>query len=228
MRFLKRILTGIGSFIEYITCKPVFYIIILPFFLFTLFVYLYIRPTPGAHNIKDLETPYSLRISHYAALNQKGLCKTYKNFVNDYVIYRQSERMKRFPYDKNIQYYMKRKLSHKSQSLLNNSSYGYLFRNAKEAFDTVKVRHSDVGNDYYTKQFIASNVTDKDRFFLDVMTSGSTYGGKYQPEIFSTIEYSRCTRLEKQFGLIDNLIYKVEKKYHELMYKFKGWLNISQ
>ncbi|MBY8092555.1 hypothetical protein KW489_21665, partial [Vibrio fluvialis] len=83
----------------------------------------------------------------------------------------------------------------------------------KEHFDEVKVRHSDVGNDYYTKMFVASDVVDQDRFFLDVMTSGSTYGGKYQPHVFSTIEYNRCVDLESEFGYLDRMIYAIEKQF---------------
>lgn len=158
-----------------------------------------------------ISTPYSLRISHYEDLNQKGQCSNYREFIQDYVLYRQSERLKKTSINTISKKHL-RSLSYKSQSLLENPNYGYLFQNAKAELDTVEVRHRDAGGDFYTKSFIASNITDKDRFFLDAYTSGNTYGGEHQPKLFANIEYNRCENLESEFGLIDNLVYSIEKK----------------
>lgn len=215
MRFLKDLLDMVFEFVcdmfSAIFQSAIFYMA-LPFILSPIILYwLFFTPSEGDGNLRAIDTPYSISLSNYVALNENGLCSTYKDFVKDYVIYRQSERMKN-GFQGSIKYYMSRNLSAKSNALLNSTKYGELFQTAKAEFDKVKVRHTDVGNDYYTKMFVASNVVDQDRFFLDVMTSGSTYGGKYQPEVFSTIEYNRCVDLESEFGLVDNLVYTIEKQ----------------
>lgn len=215
MRFLKDLLDVVVEFVcdvfAAIFQSAIFYIA-LPFVLSPIVLYWwFFTPSQGDGNLRAIETPYSISISNYVTLNENGLCNTYKDFVKDYVIYRQSERMKN-GFQGSIKYYMSKDLSNKSKALLNSPKYGELFQKAKAEFDKVDVRHTDVGNDYYTKMFIASNVVDQDRFFLDVMTSGSTYGGKYQTEVFSTIEYNRCVDLESEFGLVDKLAYAIEKK----------------
>ncbi|WP_219627634.1 hypothetical protein, partial [Vibrio parahaemolyticus] len=67
----------------------------------------------GDGNLRAIETPYSISISNYVTLNENGLCNTYKDFVKDYVIYRQSERMKN-GFQGSIKYYMSKDLSNKS------------------------------------------------------------------------------------------------------------------
>jgi hypothetical protein len=150
-------------------------------------------------------------VYHYSELNKFNLCNTYRDFVKDYVLYRQSERAKKRRHQRDWEYFHIRSLSSKSKALLNDSKYGHLFQKAKKEMDKVEVRHSEVGNDYYIEKFIASNVTDKDRFFLDEYTSGVTYGGRLQPKLFSTIEYNRCSIVDKHFGWFDNFIYFIEK-----------------
>lgn len=215
MRFLKDLLDIVVEFVcdmfRAMFDSALFYMI-MPFVLAAGILYWwFFTPSEGDGNVRAIDTPYSISLSNYVALNENGLCGTYKEFVKDYVIYRQSERIKKH-HNGNLRYVMTGKLSNKSNALLNSTKYGELFQTAKTEFDKVKVRHTDVGNDYYTKMFVASDVVDQDRFFLDVMTSGSTYGGKYQPEVFSTIEYNRCVDLESEFGLVDNLVYTIEKQ----------------
>ncbi|MBS9922169.1 hypothetical protein [Vibrio alginolyticus] len=212
LRFFTTIIDFIRSAVVAILESAIFYMV-LPFFLSAGILYWYwFTPSAGDGNLRAIDTPYSMRISHYAGLNRNGLCGTYKAFVNDYVIYRQSERVKRH-HNGNLRYVITGDLSNQSKRLLTHPKFGHYFQNAKEHFDEVKVRHSDVGNDYYTKMFVASDVVDQDRFFLDVMTSGSTYGGKYQPHVFSTIEYNRCVDLESEFGYLDRMIYAIEKQF---------------
>ena len=98
MRFLKDLLDIVFDFIldifRAIFDSALFYMM-LPFILSPIVLYwLFFTPSGGDGNIRAIDTPYSISISNYVALNENGLCGTYKEFVKDYVIYRQSERMK--------------------------------------------------------------------------------------------------------------------------------------